>query len=427
MTRNKVRRKLYTHMGDWDLDAVTSCAAVLEFVPGMSGAEIVRVSAAWNGEGMEKDAMAVDLPAGGKGIKGARDTEGKIHSALAKIVRIYRSAKDALAIKNLVDFVDCQDAYGSPVKRLLPGADSGTRGILSGSSIGAVLKAFQYANPDDSQTVFLRMREVFQGLLLLGQDRGAVQGLINRGAWSEFFPRRQSLKDYIEYHLSEYPSDALAIRNLTNFCQIHDEYGSVVDHLIPGAPANIKEMFALNSVGAILLALEYLYPNADRVVFDRMTEIFRGFLLMGQTKPLVEMEARRAEFFPAGESRRKIALVRDRRHKNIDHFLIGIGVEVIIYVEGMNMGVRVADDVRLPDGSILRADHPAFRRVVYDIGETIGPEPGEVHSSKKYDHFPHSAGFVMAHGTDAAPATRPSKVNPSDWVKAAEKLLYPRR
>jgi hypothetical protein len=296
-------RDLYTHV-NMDIDSMSSCWAVRKFVPGMSNARIIRVGADWDGSGMKQGDMAVDLYAGGKGIKGTQDPDGTVHSSFAYIISKYASNDDAEAIKDLVRFVDIQDAYGSFVNYMV--------------------------------------------------------------------------KNRMVYN---------------------------TDH-------ETRRLIAVNNIGSILLALDCVHPNDPDTVFSRMCEIFDGlFEKGGAAERRARIEAERAELFGGGENKKIIALVKDKKEKRTDHILWERGVEVIVYVDGKNLGVlRRGEGVLLRDGTRFRADHPEIRKVVNQ-------------AERNPRWFAHPKGFLYCHGSRKAPAVSPSNVNPYELIKVIGNLL----
>ena len=285
--------KIYTHVRP-DLDAHSSCWAVRRFISLMEDAEIVYVKANWDGFGMESGDMAVDMHANGRGIKGVQDFDGTVHSCFSYIVSNYASREDANYIKDLVRFIDIQDAHGS-----------------------------------------------------------------------------------------------------------------VVNHLIKYASYDARRIFALNNIGAVMRAIEYKYPDEPKKVFELMSGIFDGYLLMGRANVCAIEEASRMELFADG----RVALVRDKRYSRTDHILWERGVLAIVYVDGFNLGVlrRGGSGFSLRDGSDFRADHPKIREVVERSGDT--------------SWFAHSKGFLYCRGSRKAPAETSSNVDPQELIKVISNLL----
>jgi hypothetical protein len=182
-----------------DLDAVCSVWAAKQFIDGTQNAAVDFRAANWDGSEMAEGDLALDIAAGGRGMKGETGEGGIVHSCFASIVEQYASTADQLALANLVSFVDAQDAHGSAVKHLLRprgdivydyergyGADpeffaessyvagqpsgEGVQ-VLAMTGLNAVLRAFQSTHPRNDSMVVERMSEVFSGMLKAGRAR----------------------------------------------------------------------------------------------------------------------------------------------------------------------------------------------------------------------------------------------------------------
>ena len=165
-----VDRKIYTHFRV-DLDAAASVWAVRTFVPGFEGAQVVFVPASWSGEELTDQDIAVDLPAGGRGLKGELDADGVQHSSFATIVARWASPEDRKALARVIQFVDAQDAHGSAVKHLAPGLDPEAAEVLASTGLNAVLRALQAHHPRNDGLVVERLGEILSGMLEAGRAR----------------------------------------------------------------------------------------------------------------------------------------------------------------------------------------------------------------------------------------------------------------
>ena len=101
--------RIFTHF-NVDLDAVCSVWAAKQFVSGAAEATVEFRPANWDGAEMSEGDLAVDIAAGGRGMKGEKGENGIVHSCFASIVAGHASAEDRSALANLVRFVDAQDA-----------------------------------------------------------------------------------------------------------------------------------------------------------------------------------------------------------------------------------------------------------------------------------------------------------------------------
>jgi hypothetical protein len=161
---------LYTHF-NVDLDAAASVWAAREFISGARDCELVFVSANWDGAGIDEDAIALDIVAGGHGFKGEQYPDGTIGSCFALIVKRYASAEDQEALASLVNFVDAQDAHASAVNWLAPEASREARTVLGDTGLNGVLRALQAVHPRNDALVVERMSEIFSGMLRAGRAR----------------------------------------------------------------------------------------------------------------------------------------------------------------------------------------------------------------------------------------------------------------
>ena len=191
--------KIFTHINQ-DLDAVCAVWAARQFVPGAKDAPIEFRPANWDGDGMSEGDLALDMDAGGRGLKGEVGEDGVVHSCFALVVARYAPQDDQRALDNLVIFVDAQDAHGSAVKHLLrprsacPTAEGlgyaneyaqgllewayeagrptpDAVDVLAATGLNAVFRALQAAHPRNDTLVIERMSEILNGMLQAGRAR----------------------------------------------------------------------------------------------------------------------------------------------------------------------------------------------------------------------------------------------------------------
>ncbi|HPT08740.1 MAG TPA: hypothetical protein PLE28_03560 [bacterium] len=108
---------IYTHKAV-DLDAVASVWFILKFISprffGVKEEEIKLkfVPANWDGKELKKNDLALDIHAGGKGIKGKQDNDGKTHSCFMLLIERYGDDREKAILEDLAYFIDQHDAYG---------------------------------------------------------------------------------------------------------------------------------------------------------------------------------------------------------------------------------------------------------------------------------------------------------------------------
>jgi len=155
--------RVYTHI-NVDLDAVASVWAARQFM-GAQDAELVFVPADWDGNGFEDGDLALDIRAGGRGIKGTEREDGTVGSCFAFLVAHHASASDRDALLYLSMFVEIQDSNGRAIEYLASGAMEFDQKTLDAVSINSVLRALQATHPRNDALIVERMSEIFSGML----------------------------------------------------------------------------------------------------------------------------------------------------------------------------------------------------------------------------------------------------------------------
>ena len=162
--------KVYTHF-NLDLDAAASLWFARKFIPGAREAEVLFVSASWDGAGIAEGDLALDISAGGRGIKGETHDDGRVGSCFAALVGMYADATDLEVLRHLVTFVEAQDANPHAVQLVGNGAGKFGLEVLDAVSVNSVLRALQATHPRDDALVASRMAEIFSGMLENGRSR----------------------------------------------------------------------------------------------------------------------------------------------------------------------------------------------------------------------------------------------------------------
>ncbi len=168
---------IYTHQ-NVDLDAVASLWFWIRFVD--KNEKFSFVPANWDGETMNDDDVALDIDAGGNGIKG-KNENGEICSCFKYLINKYANEQDQKALKKLSLFVDAQDRKGNAVREL--GATNEVAETLNFTSINAILRAFQSMNPYNDKKVAAKMFEIFDGMLKNGRARIAAEEEAESAEW----------------------------------------------------------------------------------------------------------------------------------------------------------------------------------------------------------------------------------------------------
>ena len=85
--------RIFTHQNP-DLDAILSVCMLWHYADAFRGAKVVLVPANWDGASLGYGDIAVDLEAGGHGIKGVVDDDGTVHSCFAALMKSSAPAED---------------------------------------------------------------------------------------------------------------------------------------------------------------------------------------------------------------------------------------------------------------------------------------------------------------------------------------------
>ncbi len=114
------KRRIYTHVSG-DLDAYTSIWFASRFLKKdgkkicflpfskEKEEEIIFISASWNGYELRENDLALDIYAGGHGIKGDIDSQGRVHSCFFKLVSEYGDDEAKKILLSLAKAVDKHD------------------------------------------------------------------------------------------------------------------------------------------------------------------------------------------------------------------------------------------------------------------------------------------------------------------------------
>lgn len=164
--------KIYTHVSV-DLDAAGSVWAAKKFIPGAYKAEVIFVPANWDGAGMKDSDIAVDIYAGGRGIKGTEESGGRTHSCFQLVLERFALREDKLALRNLAAFIDAGDATGNAIKVLAPNTTAAEQKLLNSVSLGAVFDAVKNIHSGDDAAVVEWLSKILDSFLQTGLQQPA--------------------------------------------------------------------------------------------------------------------------------------------------------------------------------------------------------------------------------------------------------------
>lgn len=144
------RVKIFTHVSV-DIDAAASVWFTLRFILGKTekDVDIIFKPANWDGKEMERGDFALDINAGGKGIKGGRRKNGKIGScfmSLFKKTNLDPAEKEVLG--PLARFIDGHDSGGVEFWRDMDVPAKNRLGFFSFVGLLTVLNGYHVRHDD---------------------------------------------------------------------------------------------------------------------------------------------------------------------------------------------------------------------------------------------------------------------------------------
>jgi hypothetical protein len=168
--------ELITHI-NVDLDAVGSLWAYIKFALKISyrKARIRFVSANWDGKGKRRKDIALDIEAGVKGFKGIKKESGEVLSCFSLLIGNYCTNEEKYALKELVRYIDEQDATGNGAKAF--GLNSETAKVWQRTGLIGILNGFKHIHKGNDLKVCQEMFKILDAIL--------GDGLARSGAWKQ--------------------------------------------------------------------------------------------------------------------------------------------------------------------------------------------------------------------------------------------------
>lgn len=206
----------------------------------------------------------------------------------------------------------------------------------------------------------------------------------------------------VERYASE--DDQQALKALVAYIDAQDAHGNALKHFAPDLTNEAHAALSASGLNAVFRALQNHHRN-DAIVLEVMGQIFYGLLGTFRSRRRAEEEALAAQLVGP---EKKVAVVRNSQEYGTNGILFQRGVQVIVYVDGDNLGLLRNSGLR------LRMDDQAFRKVVAEAGEFVGDGEGF--------WYAHPAGFLFCRGSRKSPALTPSKVDPMRLAETAVRL-----
>lgn len=417
--------KIFTHQ-TVDLDAVLSVCVLWRFVKGMKEAEVEFRPSNWDGEGMGPFDVAIDMEAGGRGVKGHKEN-GTVHSCFALLMARYAPPEIYKSMWSLVEYVDLQDSTGNAVNVLFPDSDSRSRAIISSVSLLSVFYALREKYRSDLEVV-KAMYPIFCNIVRIAEKRidqrdslvsfdtalsvcvlwyfvPGMEDVVRLDAVSDVDAREQEkVRSRFALLMSKHaPAEIYkSLRNFAEYVDLQSSTGDAVSVLFPGSDNRSRAIISSASLLSVFYALRETCES-DLDVVNAIYPIFSGMVRLVE-KRIEEIRTIQVEYFGEG---REVALLLSDGETQPSH-LFGRGVQLLIYSNSLGFGVM--RNSKSPRVVGFRVDHPSIRAVVDAAGEEIGNGTGK--------WFAHDSGFLFCRGSRTSPAPDRSKVDPREFAKA---------
>lgn len=160
-------KRILTHVSV-DIDAVVSVWFALRFII-KKEVPIDFVPASWDGRGIKFDDLALDINAGGFGIKGKQDKTGKVHSCLKELVRGHADKETKIFLRGLINFVEEIDSGDFDLKN----SRTYEKGEIPFLSLVFSLRSLQAYHQKNDGVVCQRMFEILDGMLASMKKRSS--------------------------------------------------------------------------------------------------------------------------------------------------------------------------------------------------------------------------------------------------------------
>ena len=184
--KEKNEARLFTHQ-DVDLDAVCSLWFIERFVYPNKTFKKMFVPASYDGKGMGRDDIAVDIEAGGKGIKGSVDKDDFCHSSFYTLFKKnYLSRYNYQSLIPLVRIVDKKDVYG---KVSLAPADKkwgkkDTEALEKTKVLSLALSTFKTSYNNDDELVCQVMFDLLDGFFMKNHEMRLLRDEIEKKSFN---------------------------------------------------------------------------------------------------------------------------------------------------------------------------------------------------------------------------------------------------
>ena len=384
------------------MDSYHSAVAVTEFVKGFEKARIVFVSGSYNGRTMNSRDMAVDINAGGKGIKGTLDPSGTRHSSFKFIIDKFTTTKDQKALEMIVKYIDTVDAYGPQTSEVL-GIPRHLNKLFQTISINGLMRGFQALYNESDRKVYRMVKENFRAMLAYG--RAMTEKKKNKKSAHQDIRNIQLLKKILLENTTKQEQEMIPRKVMNYFWAVENSSQEICQKF--KMPEEFEQMFQAVSILGLIAGYRILYRGNSKKVQRRIRENIKAIIAYCRQGFLMREYANsdKVQWF----ANNKVA-VTEKSPQGVSKILMyGKNAMFVVFQDGPNIGVL--SNKKLD----VHVDAPEFLQAISDAGEEIAP-PGK---DQKGKWFIHTDRYILCWGSRKAPAKEVQKLTIEKLTEAA--------
>lgn len=397
----KSRKRVFTHCSG-DMDSYHSAAAVTEFVDGFQNAQIVFVSGSYNGKTMRPSDMAVDINAGGKGIKGTLDLSGTRHSSFKYIIDNFAPKADQDALAMVVTYIDTVDAYGPQTSDIL-GIPRHLNKLFQTISINGLMRGFQALYKDSDRKVYKMVKENFRAMLAYGR----MMSVKKRGKKSAHEDTRNiKIFKKILLEVTTEQERGMIPRKVNSYFWTAENFENEICQRFR-MPLEFHGMFQAVSILGLIAGYRILYRGNSKKVYRRIRENIKAMIAYCKQGVLMREYANsdNVKWF----ENNKVAVTQKSPQGVSKILMYGKNAMFVVFEDGFNIGVL--SNKKLD----VHVDAPELIAAIEDSGEQIAP-PGK---DQKDKWFIHTDRYILCWGSRKAPAKRAQRLTIEKLTEAA--------
>ena len=145
------------------------------YIPSHKTSTIRLKNANWDGNGIRSGDIALDMHAGGHGIKGETDPDGTVHSCAATILNTFAPQIAQEALKPFIAYIDAHDAFGRAVSYLFPEMELDEARQFGSIAFGSIVLAIRNQNEHRIHETVRTVIKIFNGIIEKYQSKALAR------------------------------------------------------------------------------------------------------------------------------------------------------------------------------------------------------------------------------------------------------------